>query len=538
MTTFTLTMPKRTDVTGLPTQVFLYDDFIQAMIRGIDNGTIAALGTINNGSLCFKYLFSPKVHRDLSGKPCFIIGNASDEIGEFSLLKIDLVSIKQFTYIGKRTCFPPGMTLGADFTAAHLAHTTWDQSAESISAMVLPNFFPLYFGQEPVYGDIRSEDVRDSLGHLGQGYEIWVSGAYACTKNADDVVAVVDNIHGNDPVTPDNDSIKTFLDPKWDPATSMRIASDLGPCGTIDQVQTVQYPQEAKSIKDVFVPVIPAHHAALPLQQGGAFTITSAADVEKEAEAKKGITKLLLFHIAADRDLEAGTMANISQAIPSAGMESVLTSPRAVRPQSYSDLLQKACHLASTQDPLSICSTQMTLKIIQKLAGNFATEPITSFYNEANSVDITAFLPQLDTIQINSIKQNKQSYKNELTMNILDTQRIKPKMAIACIGQLTLMEGVTSTCVNLDMVISGTISCNGPIQIIHQILLGFITAVNHLDWKHWWEHVSNEMPHFHWKCLEYLGTIFNAIATFAPDFINENMIYEDLPIEQLDTSAL
>jgi|APFre7841882793_1041355.scaffolds.fasta_scaffold13015_2 hypothetical protein len=88
------------------------------------------------------------------------------------------------------------------------------------------------------------------------------------------------------------------------------------------------------------------------------------------------------------------------------------------------------------------------------------------------------------------------------------------------------------------MVISGTISCNGPMQIIHQILLGFITAVNHLDWKHWWEHVSNEMPHFHWKCLEYLGTIFNAIATFAPDFINENMIYEDLPIEQLDTSAL
>ena len=339
MTTFTLTMPKRTDVTGLPTQVFLYDDFIQAMIRGIDNGTIAALGTINNGSLCFKYLFSPKVHRDLSGKPRFIIGNASDEIGEFSLLKIDLVSIKQFTYIGKRTCFAPGMTLGADFTAAHLAHTTWEQSADSISAMVLPNFFPLYFGQEPVYGDIRSEDVRDSLGHLGQGYEIWVSGAYACTKNADDVVAVVDNIHGNDPVTPDNDSIKTFLDPKWDPATSMRIASDLGPCGTIDQVQTVQYPQEAKSIKDVFVPVIPAHHTALPLQQGRAFTITSAADVEKEAEAKKGITKLLLFHIASDLYLEAGMMVNISQAIPSAGMESVLTSPRAARPQSYSDLL-------------------------------------------------------------------------------------------------------------------------------------------------------------------------------------------------------
>ena len=67
----------------------------------------------------------------------------------------------------------------------------------------------------------------------------------------------------------------------------------------------------------IFVPVVPVHHAALPLQQGGNFTITSVADVEKEAEAKKGITKLLLFHIAADLDLEAGTMWNISQAIQS-----------------------------------------------------------------------------------------------------------------------------------------------------------------------------------------------------------------------------
>ena len=127
-------------------------------------------------------------------------------------------------------------------------------------------------------------------------------------------------------------------------------------------------------------------------------------------------------------------------------MESVLTSPRAARPQSYSDLLRKACHLASTQDALSIRSTQMTLKIIQKtfssnlLAGNFATEPITLFYNKANSVNITAFLPQLDMIQIDSIKQYKQSYKNEPTMDILNTQRIKPKMAVAHIGWLTLME--------------------------------------------------------------------------------------------------
>ena len=174
----------------------------------------------------------------------------------------------------------------------------------------------------------------------------------------------------------------------------------------------------------------------------------------------------------------------------------------------------------------------MTLKIIQKtvssnlLAGNFATKPITSFYNEANSVNITTFLPQLDTIQINSIKQNEQSYKNKLMMDIPDTQRIKPKTAIACIGRLTSMEGFSSMCVNLDTIISGTISSNGPTLFIRQILMGFITTMNNPDWKRWWEHVRNEMPNFHWKCLKYLKTIFNVIATFSYDFINYNVIFE------------
>lgn len=103
--------PKAYGHYGLPTQVFAYDDFIlKAMIRGIDNGTITALEANNNGSLCFKYLSSLKVYRDLEGKPRFIIGNASNEIGEFSLLKIKLVlAINQFVSIGKHSSFAPGM---------------------------------------------------------------------------------------------------------------------------------------------------------------------------------------------------------------------------------------------------------------------------------------------------------------------------------------------------------------------------------------------------------------------------------------------
>jgi hypothetical protein len=203
---------------------------------------------------------------------------------------------------------------------------------------------------------------------LGQGYEICISGAYVCTENIDDVVVGSDRVHGNDLATTDDASVKSFLEPLGT-QVGMRIASDLCPCRTIDQVKSSQFPTKAQQIEVIFSPAAPAHQAALPLPHG-AFTITSAADVEKEAEAKKGITKLLLYHIAAELDLKAGTMANIFQAVLSAGTESVLTSPRAVRPQSYSDLLRKACHMVSTQDAMSIRSTQMTLKLIQKMVSS------------------------------------------------------------------------------------------------------------------------------------------------------------------------
>lgn len=85
MNTFTSSLPGRPDITGSPEQVYLYDNFRSAFISGIDNGTIAAIGTIDLGSSCLQYLFNLKVHRKLDGTITDIIGNSSNTTGEFSL---------------------------------------------------------------------------------------------------------------------------------------------------------------------------------------------------------------------------------------------------------------------------------------------------------------------------------------------------------------------------------------------------------------------------------------------------------------------
>jgi hypothetical protein len=94
--TYTGSISKRPDITGAPDQVFRFDIFLDCLIFGIRGNTDAAIGTINLGLLCIEYLFAPQIHYNLFGKPIKFIGNLSIKEGEFSLIKINVDSIRFF----------------------------------------------------------------------------------------------------------------------------------------------------------------------------------------------------------------------------------------------------------------------------------------------------------------------------------------------------------------------------------------------------------------------------------------------------------
>lgn len=93
ITSYTASIPKRPDLTGKPDQVFKFTNFMDHLIGGIRAETISALGTIAPGSLSLQYLYAPQLHCNLSGKPVAIVGNCSNKQGEFTMIKIDVVSI-------------------------------------------------------------------------------------------------------------------------------------------------------------------------------------------------------------------------------------------------------------------------------------------------------------------------------------------------------------------------------------------------------------------------------------------------------------
>jgi hypothetical protein len=49
MTKYTALLPKRPNIVGSPDQVYHFNNFLTALIKGIDNGIIAAIGTVDSG---------------------------------------------------------------------------------------------------------------------------------------------------------------------------------------------------------------------------------------------------------------------------------------------------------------------------------------------------------------------------------------------------------------------------------------------------------------------------------------------------------
>jgi hypothetical protein len=100
------------------------------------------------------------------------------------------------------------------------------------------------------------------------------------------------------------------------------------------------------------------------------------------------------------------------------------------------------------------------------------------------------------------------------------------------------MEAFSSTCININTIISASISTASPVPVLRQVVMGMAELVNNSDWREYWARVSTEMPEFHLQCYGYLDTMWNNLALFALDFGNCNVVNENRPMADLDLSKL
>jgi hypothetical protein len=193
-TTYTASFPKRPNITGTPDQVFQFNNFLELLIGGINANTNSAIGTINPGSLCTQYLYAPQIHFNLAGEPIAFIGNLSNKMGKFSLIKIDVTPIRLFPYIKDKATMVVSLNHGNDFPKESLSETNCNDFKEPIIGTLIPNFFITYFGQDLPHGDISDHEIKAKLVCLGTGYELWANTANNAVKKLDYILSVMEEI--------------------------------------------------------------------------------------------------------------------------------------------------------------------------------------------------------------------------------------------------------------------------------------------------------------------------------------------------------
>jgi hypothetical protein len=101
------------------------------------------------------------------------------------------------------------------------------------------------------------------------------------------------------------------------------------------------------------------------------------------------------------------------------------------------------------------------------LQGKFTTKKVTSLKIEANSVELSAFLPQRNKVLVKQELSSKVRARSENVKDFPDSHKTKGKTAIACIGTMQSMVDFSSLCINMDTIITPICSNNEPQPILH-----------------------------------------------------------------------
>ncbi len=422
-----------------------------------------------------------------------------------------------------------------------LTNTYWANPSDNISGALFPNFFIVYFGQDFPQGGISSNDIKVKFAKLGAGYDLWVSVAAEAIDKRNDILEVLGAASEQTNYSR-TDFLKSHFFPSYDPAKSLPIAS--GPQGFISIIDSDLYPVKGDKLCKIFIPALTSPFPATALSTLNTPTLQLPSNVEKEAVAKKGITKLLLFHICGKLSNASTSFGNLSYPKPAQGMKIVLNSAQPTHAIGFSNLIRNTCATAKELDLMNIRSCLISIVFVNKatalhlLQGNLATEGVTLLNNEANSIDLSLFLPQQNTSMINRECSNDLTTCSENNMDIADAHKSKTNVAITRMGTMVDMTGFSSLCILSNTIISAIVDSTGPQPLYCQTLLKFVNLLNNPDFDTWYAATKGSMSSLHWHVYSFLKCIFNLFTKFAIDFGNINVMTRLRPLAELNTKPL
>jgi hypothetical protein len=89
--------------------------------------------------------------------------------------------------------------------------------------------------------------------------------------------------------------------------------------------------------------------------------------------------------------------------------------------------------------------------------------------NEANSINLSLFLPQQNAFMIDRERSNNLTAHSETKMDIANAHKSKANVTITRIGTMVNMTNFSSLCINCDTIISAIVDSLGPQPLYCQI---------------------------------------------------------------------
>jgi hypothetical protein len=237
------------------------------------------------------------------------------------------------------------------FASDLLTNTDWANPTEDIFGAPFPNFFIVYFGRDFPQGGISSDNIKVKFAKLGTGYNLWVSAAAEAIDKKHDIHEVLGTASELTNYSR-MDFLKSHFFSSYNLAKSLLIAS--GPHGSISFVDSDLYPVKADEVRKIFIPALTSPLPATAHSTLNTLTLQLPSNIEKEAKVKKGITKLLLFHICGKISDDSTSFGNLSCPEPAQGMRVVLDSAQSACATVFSNLIRNTCVTAKELDLMNI----------------------------------------------------------------------------------------------------------------------------------------------------------------------------------------
>ena len=163
------TTTARRDLTGEPCQVYeTVAPSAEWIVNQVQAGNALSIFRVD-GNCHWLHIVCPQVVNDIYGNPEWIVGNCSDVLGEFSLIKVHVSKLRYFAIIGQDADLPVRSEANeAVPTSVLRGGPLASEGGAKIAS--LPCWLVAFKGSRLPQGDVPSDESDSDMDYMGPGF--------------------------------------------------------------------------------------------------------------------------------------------------------------------------------------------------------------------------------------------------------------------------------------------------------------------------------------------------------------------------------